>query len=45
MKQIVTKSATFPDVLVALGRQYPSYATELFIRTEIQNLASVVQEP
>ena len=39
IKQIVTKSATFADVLVALGRQYPTYETDLSIRAEIQNLA------
>ena len=39
VKQIVTKSATFADVLVALERQYPSYETDLSIRAEIQNLA------
>ena len=38
VKQIVTKSATFAEVLVALERQYPSYETDLSIRTEIQNL-------
>ena len=27
VKQIVTKSATFADVLVALERQYPTYET------------------
>ena len=39
VKQIVTKSATFADVLVALERQYPTYKTDLSIKTEIQNLA------
>ena len=39
VKQIVTKSATFADVLVALERQYPTYETELSIRAEIKNLA------
>ena len=38
VKQIVTKSATFADVLVALERQYPTYQTDLSISTEIQNL-------
>ena len=38
VKQIVTKSATFADVLVALERQYPTYETNLSIRPEIQNL-------
>ena len=37
-KQIVTKFATLAEVLVALERQYPSYETDLSIRTEIQNL-------
>ena len=37
--QIVTKSATFPDVLVALERQYPSYETDLSIQIENKNLA------
>ena len=32
VKQIVTKSATFADVLVALERQYPTYKTDLSIR-------------
>ena len=41
VKQIVTKSATFADVLVALERQYPTYETNLSIRAEIQNLAVV----
>ena len=39
VKQIVTKSATFADVLVALERQYPTYETDLSIRAKIQNLA------
>ena len=39
VKQIVTKSTTFADVLVALERQYPTYETDLSIRAEIQNLA------
>ena len=40
VKQIVTKSATFADVLVALERQYLTYETELSIRAKIQNLAA-----
>ena len=32
VKQIVTKSATFAEVLVALERQYPTYETDLSIR-------------
>ena len=39
VKQIVTKSATFADVLVALERQYPTYETDPSIMAEIQNLA------
>ena len=39
VKQIVTKSATFAHVLVALERQYPTYETDLSIRAEIQILA------
>ena len=38
VKQIVTKSATFANVLVALDRQYPIGDTDLSIRAEIQNL-------
>ena len=45
VKQIVTKSATFAGVLVALERQYPSYETDLSIRTEIQNLAVLPNNP
>ena len=45
VKQIVTKSATFADVLVALERQYPSYETDLSIRSEIQNLAMLPNNP
>ena len=45
VKQIVTKSATFADVLVALERQYPSYETNRFIRAEIQNLAALPNNP
>ena len=39
MRQILTRSATFADVLVALYWHYPSYETNLSIRSEIQNLA------
>ena len=35
VKQIMTKSATFAEVLVALERQYPTYETDLSIRAEI----------
>ena len=45
VKQIVTKSATFADVLVALERQYPTYETDLPIRAEIQNLAALPNNP
>ena len=45
VKQIVTKSATFADVLVALEKQYPSYETDLSIRTEIQKLAMLPNNP
>ena len=45
VKQIVTKSATFAEVLVALERQYPSYDTDLSIRTEIQNLGMLPNYP
>ena len=45
VKQIVTKSATFADLLVALERQYPSYETDLSIRAEIQNLAALPNNP
>ena len=45
VKQIVTKSATFADVLVALERQYPTYETDLSIRAESQNLAVLPNNP
>ena len=45
VKQIVTKSTTFADVLVALERQYPSYETDLSIWTEIRNLAMLPNNP
>ena len=45
VKQIVTKSATFAGVLVALERQYPTYETDLSIRAEIQNLPMVPKNP
>ena len=35
VKQIVTKSATFADVLVALEKQYATYETDLSISAEI----------
>ena len=45
VKQIVTKSATFAEVLVALERQYPTYETDLSIRAEIQNLGVLPNNP
>ena len=45
VRQIVTKSATFADVLVALERQYPTYETDLSIRAKIQNLAVLPNNP
>ena len=45
VKQIVTKSATFPDVFVALERQYPSYETDPSFQGEIQNLAVLPNNP
>ena len=45
VKQIVTKSATFADVLVAVERRYPTYETDLPIRAEIQNLAVLPNNP
>ena len=45
VKQIVTKSATFADVLVALERQYPTYETDLSIRGEMQKLALLPNNP
>ena len=45
VRQIVTNSATFADVLVALERQYPTYETDLSIRAEIQNLAVLPKNP
>ena len=45
VKQIVTKSATFADVLVALEMQYRTYETDLSIRAQIQNLAVLPKNP
>ena len=45
VRQIVTNSATFADVLVALERQYPTYETDLYIRGEIQNLPVLANNP
>ena len=44
-RQIVTNSATFADVLVALERQYPTYETDLSIRAECQNLPVLPNNP
>ena len=45
VRQIVTNSATFADVLVALERQYPTDETNLSIRAEIQNLPVLPNNP
>ena len=45
VRQIVTKSATFADVLVALYRQYLTYETDLSIRAKIKNLAVLPNNP
>ena len=45
VKQIVTKSATSANVLVALERQYPTYETNLSIRAEFQNLVVLPNNP
>ena len=45
VKHIVTKSATFADVFVALERQCPTYETDLSIRAVIQNLAVLPNNP
>ena len=45
VKQIVMKSATFADLMVAFERQYPTYETDLCIRAEIQNLAVLPNNP
>ena len=45
VKQMVTKCATFAEVLVALERQYQNYKTDLFIRALIQNLAVLPNNP
>ena len=41
----MTNCATFAEVLVALERQYPSYETDLSIRTEIPNLGMLPNNP
>ena len=45
VKQIVTKSSTFSDVLVALERQYASCETDLSIRMEIRKMAMLPNYP
>ena len=45
VKQMVTKSVTFANVLVALERQYPTYETDLSIRAKVQNLAVLPNNP
>ena len=45
VRQIMTNSATFADVLVALERQYPTYETDPSIRAEIQNLPVLPNNP
>ena len=45
VKQNVTKSATFADVLVAFERQYPTYENDLSVRAKIQNLAVLPNNP
>ena len=45
VRQIVTNSTTFADVLVALERQYPTYETDLSIRAKIQNLPVLPNNP
>ena len=45
VKQIVTKSATLTDVLVAFERQYATYETDPAIRAEIQNLPMLPSNP
>ena len=45
VKQIMTKSATFAEVLGALESQYPSYETDLSIWTEIQHLGTLPNNP
>ena len=45
VKQTVTKSATFADVLAAFETQFPPYETDLSIRTEIPKASHVAQQP
>ena len=44
VRQIVTNSAPFADVLVALERQYPTYETDLSIRADPEP-ARAAQQP
>ena len=45
VKQIVTKSATFADMLVALERQCPTFETDPSIRADFKNLALLPNTP
>ena len=45
VKQIVTESATFAEVLATLERQYPSYQTDLSNKTKIQRLTMLPNNP
>ena len=45
VRQIVTKFASFADVLVALERQYPTYETNLSVRAKMQNLPTLPNDP
>ena len=45
VRQILTNSATFADVLIALERQYPTHETDVSIRAEIQNLPVLPNNP
>ena len=45
VKQVVTMSKTFADVLVGLERLYPTYETDLSIRSEIANPATLPANP
>ena len=45
VKQIVTKSNIFAEVLLGLERQYPTYETDLSIRNEILHLGTLLNNP
>ena len=45
VKQILIRSAMFTDVLVALERQYPCYESDLSIKTDIENLGMLPNNP